>query len=95
MEKIKEIFCLNCNREIKESHPCFHLPNGCLCMACEFKEITVWYLSLKGEGNYMVDRNKENLQHEIDEDDCGNEYDLTKHKMKVMEYYNLLEFEGF
>ena len=43
----------------------------------------------------MVDKNKEGLQHEIDKDTDGNEYDLTKHKMKVTDYYNMPEFEGF
>jgi len=86
--------CINCGAET-EGHASILTKRGTICLGCEFKKIDVWHLSLKGEGNYMIDKSKENLQLEIDEDTDGNEYELIKHKMGVIEYFHLPEFEGF
>ena len=86
--------CIVWDRKKEDDFECLHIDGDKICLACEFKEIDVWRLNLKGDKSHLFDINKQNMQEIIKEDD-ENEYELKKVKMRATKYYSLPEFEGF
>lgn len=88
--------CLVCKKQIGENERALWLPDvGVICMGCEFKEITVYFVTLPGEYNGYYDKDIDIIVEMIADADFDSGYTIIKEKMKAIKYYSLPEFTGF
>lgn len=92
--------CINCKTEYPINSVGFHTDRGFLCMACENVEIDTYTVKYAGMTDcvFRYEHDAESfIQADIEDDEtCGNyeDYEIVTSKMKVLEYYNLEEWEG-
>ena len=88
--------CLVCKKEIPFDSRQLWLPDGTsVCMGCEFKEITVYHITLPGEKNGYYENDIGIVTEMIVESDYDSGYTIIKKKMKALKFYSLPEFDGF
>ena len=88
--------CLVCEKEIPFDSRQLWLPDGTsICMNCEFKEITIYHITLPGEKNGYYESDIGIVTEMIAESDYDSGYTIIKEKMKALKFYSLPEFAGF
>lgn len=87
--------CIVCGNVLQDLWPQIRTEQGPICMGCEFKEITVYCITLPGEKNKYYDHDICSINNMLKECDYGEGYNILKEKMLASKYFDLPEFTGF
>jgi RNase P subunit RPR2 len=93
--EMKSDICAHCNKTIEadEARVCISDRNLFVCKSCE--DVTVLVYEIEYGGSSYIDRDLNNIIPTLEDMDEGDNYNVSRERMKIVEYLSLPEFDGF
>ena len=89
--------CVHCRKPVHVNHQAFWFHHGqmVVCLACEHAEMAVWRLAPLGENGGYYDSSPETLIDILKTMEDGESFSIHRGTMKVLDFVQLPEFDGF